>query len=62
MTDNIPGIRPAAPARPDFDLIADTGDITAYANAWRAFPDERETLEMLFPEMHADAFGDGEDH
>jgi hypothetical protein len=39
--------------RPDFDLIADSGDIGLYREAWLEFPAERETLEEIFEDLHA---------
>jgi hypothetical protein len=61
MSDETPGIKPARPTEPDYDYIADSGDRDAYRAAWEAFPDERETLEMLFPDLHAEEDDDTEE-
>lgn len=42
---------------PDYNLIADSGDLAAYHDAWERFPDDRDTLQMLFADLHEQVYG-----
>ena len=44
--------------RPDFNLIADTGDLDAYRDAYERFPKDRDTLRELFADLHVQVYGE----
>jgi hypothetical protein len=49
------GILPERPRQVDYNGIADSGDVGDFDNAYKHFPEERDTLVEIFPDLWEDS-------